>query len=97
MRVEVRAAREETKETVRVDQEINLKGEVCPYTFLKSLLALEEMEPGQVLRVIVDYLPSVENVPQSLKNEGHEIVQVEQINDTDWAITARKLAFDEEE
>ena len=50
-------AREETKETVRVDQEINLKGEVCPYTFLKSLLALEEMETGHVLRVIVGYPP----------------------------------------
>ena len=81
----------------KVDRQINLKGEVCPYTFLKSFLALEEMETGHVLRVIVDYPPSVENVPQSLKNEGHEILQVAQINDTDWAITARKLAFDEEE
>ena len=87
----------ETIETVRVDREINLKGEVCPYTFLKSLLALEEMEVGQVLRVIVDYLPSVENVPRSLKNEGHEIVEVAQINDTEWAITIRKLALNEEE
>ncbi|NVM25268.1 MAG: sulfurtransferase TusA family protein [Desulfobacterales bacterium] len=83
-------------ETVNVDREINLKGEVCPYTFIKSLLTLEEMEAGQVLRVVVDYLPSVENVPQSLKNEGHEIVEVAQINDTDWAITIRKLALDEE-
>lgn len=87
----------ETMETVRVDREIDLKGEVCPYTFVKSLLALEEMEVGQVLRVILDYLPAVENVPQSLSNEGHEIVEVAQINDTDWAITIRKLALDEEE
>ncbi len=84
-------------ETVRVDREINLKGEVCPYTFVKSLLALEEMEAGHVLRVIVDYLPSVGNVPRSLKNEGNEIVEVVQINDTDWAITIRKLDLDEEE
>ena len=90
-------ARGETMETVNVDRQINLKGEVCPYTFIKSLLTLEEMEAGQVLRVVVDYLPSVENVPQSLKNEGHEIVEVAQINDTDWAITVRKLALDEEE
>ncbi len=89
-------ARGVTMETVIVDQEINLKGEVCPYTFVKSLLALEEMEVGEVLRVIVDYLPSVENVPRSLKNEGHEIVEVAQINDTDWAITIRKLDLDEE-
>lgn len=103
MRAEVRVegeishARRETMETMWVDREINLKGEVCPYTFVKSLLALEEMEAGHVLRVIVDYLPSVENVPRSLKNEGHEIVEVAQINDTDWAITIRKLALNEEE
>ena len=89
--------REETIETVTVDREINIKGEVCPYTFVKSFLALEEMEVGEVLRVIVDHLPAVENVPRSLKNEGHEIVEVAQINDTDWAITIRKLTLNEEE
>jgi len=87
----------ETIETVRIDREINIKGEVCPYTFVKSFLALEEMEVGQVLRVIVDYLPAVENVPRSLKNEGHEIVEIAQINDTDWAITIRKMDLGEEE
>ncbi len=87
----------ETIEAVRVDREINLKGEVCPYTFVKSFLALEEIEVGQVLRVIVDYLPSVENVPRSLKNEGHEIVEVAQINNTDWAISIRKMDLEQEE
>ncbi len=90
-------AREESLETVRVDREINIKGEVCPYTFVKSLLTLEEMEVGQVLRVIVDHLPAVENVPRSLKNEGNEILEVVQINDTDWAITIRKLTLNKEE
>jgi len=55
------------------------------------------MEVGQVLRVIVDHLPAVENVPRSLKNEGHEILEVVQINDTDWAITIRKMVLEEEE
>ena len=86
----------ETIEAVRVDREINLKGEVCPYTFVKSFLALEEIEVGQVLRVIVDYLPAVENVPRSLKNEGHEIVEIAQINNTDWTITIRKMDLEEE-
>ena len=48
---------------MRMDQELDLKGEVCPYTFVKTKLALEMMEPGQVLQVIVDHLPAVENVP----------------------------------
>ncbi len=87
----------ERGDSVRADREIDLKGEVCPYTFVKSLLTLEEMEEGQVLRVTVDYPPSVENVPRSLKNEGHEIIEVRRINAIDWSIAVRKLALNEEE
>jgi uncharacterized protein (DUF169 family) len=47
---------------VKVDQELSLKGEVCPYTFVKTKLALEMMETDQVLRVIVDHLPAVEKI-----------------------------------
>ena len=102
MRAEVRPEEisrdiNETNQALKIDRELNLKGEVCPYTFVKSLLTLEEMEMGQVLRVTVDYLPSVENVPRSLKNEGHEILSVKQINSTDWGILIRKLALDKEE
>jgi len=77
-------------EAVKVDLGNDLKGEVCPYTFVKSKLALEELEPGQVLRVVVDHLPAVENVPRSLDNEGHQVLEVVQINDSDWSITIRK-------
>ncbi|MFQ5886418.1 MAG: sulfurtransferase TusA family protein [Anaerolineae bacterium] len=75
---------------MKVDQELNLKGEVCPYTFVKTKLALEMMEPGQVLRVIVDHLPAVENVPRSVSNEGHEVLNVAQVNNTDWEIVIEK-------
>ncbi|MCL5962326.1 MAG: sulfurtransferase TusA family protein [Chloroflexi bacterium] len=77
-------------ETLKVDQELNLKGEVCPYTFVKSKLALEEMESGEVLRVIVDHLPAVTNVPRSLTNEGNAVLEVAQVNDSDWSITVKK-------
>jgi TusA-related sulfurtransferase len=43
---------------------------------VKSKLALEEMESGQVLRVIVDNRGSAENVPRSLSSEGHQILNV---------------------
>ena len=74
----------------RTAEPLDLKGEVCPYTFVKSKLALEEMESGQVLRVIVDNRGSAENVPRSLSSEGHQILNVAMLNDTDWAITVRK-------
>ncbi|MDP2948422.1 MAG: sulfurtransferase TusA family protein [Chloroflexota bacterium] len=75
---------------IQVDREINLKGEVCPYTFVKSKLALEEMEVGQVLRVIVDHEPAVTNVPRSMENEGQAVLRAAKLNDTDWEIVLRK-------
>jgi len=73
-----------------IDVEINLKSEVCPYIFVKSKLAIEDMEKGQILKVIVDHEPAVENVPRSLSNEGHEVINVSKINDADWQIMVRK-------
>ena len=75
---------------IQVDREINLKGEVCPYTFVESKLALEELEVGQVLRVIVDHEPAVSNVPRSMENEGQTVLQVAKLNDTDWELVLRK-------
>jgi TusA-related sulfurtransferase len=81
--------KKEGKITIRPDQELNLKGKICPYTFIRSMLTLEEMKPDEVLRVIVDYPPAVCDVPRSLKNEGYEILDVSPLNETDWAIVVR--------
>ena len=76
-------------DSLPVDKELNLKGKICPYTFIESMLTLEEMKTNQVLRVIVDYPPAVCDVPRSLKNEDYEILDVSPINETDWAILVR--------
>jgi tRNA 2-thiouridine synthesizing protein A len=81
-------------EEIPVDKELNLKGKVCPYTFVESMLALEDMEIGQVLRVIVDYEPSACDVPRSLAREGYEILAVGKINETDWTIDVRNKEFE---
>ena len=82
-------------ETQKVDRELNLKGKICPYTFIESMLALEEMKTGEILRVIVDHPPAVDDVPRSLKNEGYEVLEVRPINKKDWSILVRNKEFDE--
>jgi TusA-related sulfurtransferase len=73
-----------------VDKDLNLQGEVCPYTFVKSKLALEVMQPGQVLRVIVDNDESAANVPRSMQNEGHNVLGVTKLNTKEWQIIVQK-------
>ena len=75
---------------VIADKELNLQGEVCPYTFVKSKLALEMMQPGQVLRVIVDNSESAANVPRSMQNEGHTVLGVTKLATNDCQILVQK-------
>ncbi|MBI5967388.1 MAG: sulfurtransferase TusA family protein [Deltaproteobacteria bacterium] len=80
---------------MEIHKELNLKGKICPYTFIESMLTLEEMGAGEVLRVIVDYPPAACDVPRSLRNEGYEVLKVEKINGTDWAILVRNTTTEE--
>ncbi len=82
--------KDKEKQDQHVDRELDIKGEVCPYTFVKTKLTLEKMDPGEVLRVVVDHVPATENTPKSLKGEGNEVLDVSRINDTDWQIVTRK-------
>jgi TusA-related sulfurtransferase len=71
-------------------RELDLKGEVCPYTFVRTKLALEEMESGEVIRVLLDFPESVNSVPRSARNEGHGVLGVNQVGDGVWEVLVRK-------
>jgi len=72
------------------DRELDIRGEVCPFTFVKSKLVLEQMELGQVLRVVLDYPPSVENVPKSMREEGQDVLAINKLDNNTWEILIRK-------
>lgn len=56
------------------DRSADLRGERCPYTFIKARLAIEEMRPGEILEVLLDFAPAFEKVPASMGTLGHELV-----------------------
>ncbi|MDH3347753.1 MAG: sulfurtransferase TusA family protein [Desulfobulbaceae bacterium] len=75
---------------VNIDKELNIKGEVCPYTFVKTKLAMETLSPGQVLKIILDHDPASVNVPKSLRGEGHEVLDLSKNENDDWVIIVQK-------
>jgi len=79
-----------TMQGIKADKELDIRGEVCPFTFVKSKLALETMKEGEVLRVIIDYEPSAENVPKSMREEGQEVLAVNRLGDRLWEILVKK-------
>lgn len=58
------------------DLTLDLRGTPCPMNWVKTKLTLEEMQPGQVLEVLLDEGDAVRNVPRTVKAEGHKIVRV---------------------
>lgn len=79
---------------IKIDKKINIKGDVCPYTLVKSKLAMEEIDVGQVLEILLDYPEAAESIPKAMVNYGHTVIKVEKINPTDWVIQVRKEVED---
>ncbi len=63
----------------RIDEKIDLRGVSCPLNYVKARLKLEEMETGQVLEISLDDGEPILNVPRSVKEDGHKIVEIDQL------------------
>ena len=61
------------------DVELDLRGVICPYNFVKTKLKLETMNEGQVLSVLLDDGDPIKNVPRSVENEGHTVLAQDRV------------------
>jgi TusA-related sulfurtransferase len=77
-------------ERIVADKKIDIRGLVCPYTFVKAKLAIEALEIGQVLEILLDYEEASRSIPKSMEDHGQKVLRVEKVNDTDWLLVIRK-------
>lgn len=68
----------------------DVRGEVCPFTFVRAKLALEALPIGATLRVLVDHEPASRNLPRSAAEWGQEVLGVTQHAPGTWTIDLRK-------
>lgn len=78
------------EDELKVDQRLDIRGQVCPMTFVRSKLALEKLALGEVLEIVVDHQPASVNVPRSMEHEGQTVLRVEQTGRAQWRICVRK-------
>lgn len=69
--------------------DLDIRREVCPMTYVRVKLALEALEPGAVLEVLLRGEEPLRNVPRSAVEEGHELVSLEQLEDGSSKLTLR--------
>jgi TusA-related sulfurtransferase len=65
---------EQDNHSIRADAELDLRGVICPYNFVKTKLKLDMMEAGQTLAVILDDGDPIKNVPRSVSDDGHTVL-----------------------
>ena len=80
MRVGGDAPDEKNKSGKAESQSIDLLGVKCPFNYVKTKIKLETMPSGSILEVLLDAGEPSENVPRSIKNDGHKVVSLNEEN-----------------
>ena len=76
---------------IKFDDTVDITDVVCPVTFVKAKVALEELDEGQVLSIRMNDGEPVQNVPRSIKEEGHQILKLDDIEDGTYTLYVKKV------
>jgi len=61
-------------EEITVDRDLDITGETCPMTFVRTRLALDRIAPGQILLVRLRGEEPRRNVPATAREQGHTVL-----------------------
>lgn len=73
-----------------ITDRVDITDVVCPVTFVKAKVALEELDEGDILAVHMNDGEPVQNVPRSIKEEGHQILKLLNNQDGTYDLIVRK-------
>ena len=75
---------------MQADDFLDITDLVCPITFVKVKVALEELDDGQILEVHLNAGEPIQNVPRSLKDEGHKVLSLEDNGNGTFTLFVKK-------
>lgn len=87
---EIAMVGEQASMQVKADAVKNCRGIGCPMNLVHTKVGLAPLRSGQVLEVILDDGPPVENVPVSAAREGHKVLGRRRLDDGAWAVLLEK-------
>ena len=58
------------------DHFLDITADVCPITFVKTKLLIENMKSGEKAEVRLTGAEPLGNVPRSVSEEGHEVISL---------------------
>ncbi len=69
--------------------ELDCLGEACPIPLVKTEKALEKLDIGDLLIVLIDHSCAMKNVPEWARKQGHN-VEIEEVSDGEWECVIEK-------
>ena len=76
---------------IQFDDQVDITDVVFPVTFVKAKVALEELDDGEILAVRMNDGEPVQNVPRSIKEEGHQILKLLDNEDGTYTLFVRTV------
>ena len=76
---------------IKFDDTVDITDVVCPVTFVKAKVAQEELDEGQILSIRMNDGEPVQNVPRSIKEEGHQILKLDDNEDGTYTLYVKKV------
>lgn len=76
--------------STKSDDFIDITDLICPITFVKSKMKLEDLDAGQILEIKMNEGEPISNLPRSFRDEGHKVVQVDDNGDGTYNVFVEK-------
>ena len=77
-------------EKIKANAFRSCQGISCPMNMVYAKVELSKLQPGQVLKLILDDGPPINNVPGSIIREGHKILDRKQLENGTWQVLIEK-------
>lgn len=76
---------------IKQDAFVDITDKVCPLTFVKAKVALDELDVGQILAVRMNDGEPVQNVPRSMKDDGQQVLKLNDNEDGTYTLFVKKI------
>jgi len=69
---------------------LDLRGEICPFTLVRTKKEFKKILSGEKLLVLVDYPASADEISTWAQEEGHRIIEVKKSGQLLWEMLLEK-------
>jgi len=75
---------------IKADATRDCRGVGCPMNMVYAKVELAKLKPGQVLAILLDDGPPINNVPDNVTRHGHLVLEKIRLEDGNWLLLVQK-------